>query len=91
MYEERNPADVLFLDDPLTITKRGESYVLTLSLPFARKEELELSTKNDELFLRVGPYRRTIMLPRVLTAREVTSARLVGSRIEVVFERGLQR
>jgi arsenite/tail-anchored protein-transporting ATPase len=88
LYAHQDPADVLFTDDPMTITKRGDAYVLSLRLPFARRDDLDLSQKADELFVRVGPYRRTIMLPRVLLAREVTSAHLAGDRVEVVFERG---
>ncbi len=87
IYERLEPADVLFQEDPMTITKRGSSYVLTLRLPFARKETLELSTKNDEMFVKVGPYRRTIMLPKVLMSRRLSSAQLLEDRLEVVFER----
>jgi len=61
--------------------------VLALKLPFATRDDLELSTKVDELFVKVGPYRRTIMLPRVLASRTITSAKLVGDRIEIVFDR----
>ena len=88
VYGTGDASAVLFDDDPMTIVKKGDSYVLSLRLPFAEKEELELSTKHDELFVKVGPYRRTIMLPKVLTARRVTSARLLEDRLEVVFERG---
>ena len=88
LYGERDPAGVLFSDDPLSIVKRGEDYVLTLKLSFARREDLDVSTKADELFVKVGPYRRTIMLPKVLAAREISSAKLVHDRLEVVFQKG---
>ena len=88
VYESLEPSEVLFRDDPMTITKRGTGYVLTLRLPFARKDSLELSTKNDEMFVKVGPYRRTIMLPKVLVSRRLSSAQLLEDRLEVVFERG---
>ena len=88
LYGARDPAAVLFSDDPLSIVKRGDDYVLTLKLSFARREDLEVSTKADELFIRVGPYRRTIMLPKVLAAREISSAKLVGDRLEIVFQKG---
>ena len=87
VYGDKEPSGVLFDDDPMSIVKRGDDYVMTLKLPFARKEALELSSKADELFVKVGPYRRTIMLPKVLTARTVTSAQLVDERLELVFER----
>ena len=87
IYGEQDAAGILHEGDPMAITKRGSTYVLTLQLPFAGKEELELSTKGDELFVKVGPYRRTIMLPKVLGLREITKAQLENERLEVVFDR----
>ena len=87
IYGDEDAARILHEEDPMSITKRGSAYVLTLRLPFAAKEELELSTKADELFVKVGPYRRTIMLPKVLGLREVASAQLENERLEVVFDR----
>jgi arsenite/tail-anchored protein-transporting ATPase len=87
LYGEADAAGVLFSDDPMTIARRSDGkYVMTLRLPFARKEDLDLARKDEELFVRVGSYRRTIMLPRVLSAREVGSARLSDDKVEVVFE-----
>jgi arsenite-transporting ATPase len=87
VYADADPSAVLFSDDPMAITKRGSDYVLTLRLPFAKKDSLELSAKADEMFVKVGPYRRTIMLPKVLASRSITSAQLLEDRLEVVFER----
>ena len=87
IYGALDAADVLFLDEPMSITKKGDAYTLSLRLPFTDKGELELATKSDELFVKVGSYRRTIMLPNVLLARSVTEANLKGERLEVLFER----
>ena len=88
LYGEKDPAGVLFTDDPMTIEPEGEGYVLSLRLPFARKEEVDLSTKGEELFVRVGPYRRTIVLPAVLASRNVASATMKDDRLQISFERG---
>ncbi|MBW3594842.1 MAG: ArsA family ATPase [Actinobacteria bacterium] len=87
IYSDDDPTAVLHEEDPMSISKHGSTYVLTLKLPFAAKDELELSTKADELFVKVGPYRRTIMLPKVLGSRRVSSAQLHDERLEVVFDR----
>jgi arsenite-transporting ATPase len=87
VYGDLDAAAVLYEDEPMTIARRDSGYVLALMLPFATRDDLELSTKVDELFVKVGPYRRTIMLPRVLASRTITSAKLVGDRIEIVFDR----
>ena len=61
--------------------------MLSLKLPFATRDEVELSVKGDELFVKVGPYRRTIMMPKVLTARELTSAQMREDRLDITFDR----
>ena len=89
LYGADDPARVLFEDDPMTISKAGDDYLLCLRLPFARKETLEVSTKGDELFVKVGPYRRTIMLPKVLSSRRLEAAKLREDRLEIKFVRGV--
>ena len=86
VYGDADPAAVLHSEDPMSIMKRGPDHVLTLNLPLTQKDDLDLSVKNDELFVRVGPYRRTIMLPKVLAARAIAAARLEDGRLEVTFE-----
>ena len=88
IYGESDPAAVLFDDDPLTIVREGDAYVLTLRLPFTSRDELDLSVKNDELFVKVGPYRRTIMLPRTLASRAIASAHMIDDRLRITFTRG---
>lgn len=88
VYEEVDAADVLFTDDPMSIVREGDDYVLGLKLPFASKDELELAVKNDELLLKAGPYRRTIMLPKSLANRTIDGAQLEDDRLRVTFTRG---
>jgi arsenite-transporting ATPase len=86
LYEGEDPSKILHTDQPMTIVKDGRAYVLTLKLPFTTKEALELSTKNDELFVRVGPYRRTIVLPKVLGNRSIAGAKMDADRLEIRFQ-----
>jgi arsenite/tail-anchored protein-transporting ATPase len=86
VYGDADPSAVLHTDDPMAIVKDGGDYVLTLKLPLTAREDLDLSAKHDELFIKVGPYRRTIMLPKVLTMRSLASARLEDGSLTVRFE-----
>ena len=74
-------------DDPMRVERAadGSSYVLSLTLPFADKDDLEVSRKHDELFVRVGPYRRALLLPDSLRRRTVTGARFEGDRLAITF------
>ena len=87
VYGEIDPSKMLHSGNPMTIEKRGSSYLMTLHLPFTGKEEVDLSAKGDELFLKVGSYRRTIMLPSVLATRVVASATLEDERLQILFDR----
>ena len=91
IYDDLDAADVLFTDDPLTIVRQDDDYVMTMKLPFASRDELELAVKNDELFLKVGPYRRTIMLPRSLASRSIDGAQLDEDRLRITFTKGSER
>jgi arsenite-transporting ATPase len=61
--------------------------VLSLRLPFTEKGELEVFRKADELFLRVGSYKRNLVLPHTLQRLEVKEASFVGDRLEIRFAR----
>ena len=85
LYGTLDAAAVLHLDDPLRVETRGEHYVLRLALPFADRDELELGRHDDELQIRVGPYRRSLILPDSLRKREVVGATLDGTDLAVTF------
>ena len=86
VYGGADPAAVLHDSDPLRIKKKGETYVLTQELPFADRDDLEVGRHGDELLVRIGPYRRAIVLPDSLRRRQVTSAKLRKGKLRVVFE-----
>jgi arsenite/tail-anchored protein-transporting ATPase len=86
IYGSNDPASVLFTESPLTITSSEGAYTMALRLPFTIREEIELSVKTDELFVKVGSYRRTIMLPKALAVRRIAGAQMFEDRLEIRFE-----
>jgi len=91
LYGNADPAGLLHHGEPLRIEKRGADYVLSLELPFADRDDLDLGRVEGELLVRVGPYRRGIVLPDSLKRREIEGARMVGDRLEVTFVEGGQQ
>ncbi|MEI7592733.1 MAG: ArsA family ATPase [Actinomycetes bacterium] len=85
VYRDDDPAAVLHDSDPLRIEMKGDTCVLTQELPFADHDDLELGRRGDELLVRVGPYRRAIVLPDSLRRREISSAKLRNGELRVVF------
>jgi arsenite-transporting ATPase len=86
VYGDMDAASRLHEGQPLRITRRGGRTSLSLELPFADRDDLDLGRRGDELLVRVGPYRRAITLPDSLRKRAVVDASLKQGRLKVTFE-----
>lgn len=62
----------------------GTKYVMHVPLGFADKNDMDFYRSRDEITLRVGPYRRNIVLPAVLHDLEL-EAKFVGQNLNVRF------
>ena len=87
VYGETDVTDILHVDEPIRVRKRGASYVLSMRLPFAGREDLDVHRRGDELYIKVGPYKRNLMLPQTLQRLTVRDASFQGERLEVLFSR----
>src|SRR5438093_6593743 len=77
VYGDRDATEILHRDEPMRIRKQGTSYVLSLRLPFTEKGELEVCRKADDLFLRVGTYKRNLVPPQTLQRLEAKEGTFV--------------
>jgi arsenite-transporting ATPase len=87
VYGELDAAEVLFHDDPIRVRKRGTGYVMTMRLPFAAREDLDIHRRGEELYVRVGSYKRNLILPQSLKRMIVREANFTGDHLEIVFGR----
>ncbi len=85
IFGDRDPAEIYYHSVPQRIQKKGDGYELLLHLPFVSKDEVELSVRDDELFVTVGPYKREISLPKSLRGRPTRGARLEEGMLRVMF------
>jgi arsenite-transporting ATPase len=68
------------------LARSGESFSLSLALPFTEPGEVELARLGDDrLALTVGADRRVLTLPSVLRRCEVDGAALRGDRLVISF------
>jgi len=91
VYGEADVMDVLHGDEPIRIRKRGPGYVLSMRLPFAERQDLDVHRKGDELYIKVGGYKRNLILPQTLQRLTVQEASFQGDRLEVLFAREPRR
>jgi arsenite-transporting ATPase len=86
VYGDLDASARLHEGQPLKISRRGGRTSLSLELPFAERDDLELGRRGEELLVRVGPYRRAITLPDSLRTRSIVDATLRDGRLKVTFE-----
>ncbi len=71
LYGDRNPSERLFDGVTHTFEKvedspDGTRYIMRVPLGFAEKGDVDMYRSRDEITLRVGPYRRNIILPAMV-------------------------
>jgi arsenite-transporting ATPase len=85
VYGDADATQVLHVDEPIRVRKQGRWYILSLQLPFTDREQLDIHRKAEELLVRVGSYKRTLVLPHALQRLEIREARFVEDRLEIRF------
>ena len=86
IYGDRNPLDRLFVGEPYSLDKTDGKYRLKIKLPFINKKDVNLNRVSDELIIRVGGFKRHVLLPRQVAASTSVSAKLDGADLSVEFE-----
>jgi arsenite/tail-anchored protein-transporting ATPase len=86
LYGDKNPAEIMFKGQTHQILQDVKgNYSLKVPLPFANKDDLDVYRSADELTLRVGPYRRNIVLPYALWNLEIGDAKFEEQSLNIRF------
>lgn len=85
IFGEENPAKVMFCHKIYSIAHEGEDTILSVLLPFAEKEELELYQEDGELVLGVKNEVRHFLLPAELRGKDIIRAKFEEGRIKIRF------
>ncbi len=85
LYGDMDPIDDFSATSPFRVEQEDGDLVLHLQVPFVERSELDVYRQGNELFIRLGPYRRSFLLPDTLQRRQVLGARLEGDSLTVRF------
>lgn len=87
LYGDADPApEVADAPDLLEVRRSADGFDLSLALPLATREDLDLTRTGDELAVTAGGHRRVLALPSALRRCTVAGASLTGGRLVVRFE-----
>ncbi len=85
LYGEDDPTERLSEGRPFRVEDDGDDVVLVVGMPFAEHDDLDVMRHDHELFVTVGQYRRSIVLPDSLKRRQVLRANLLDGELRVTF------
>lgn len=85
LYGDRDPTERLSPGTAFRVEAEGDQVALVLQVPFVERGAVDVMRREDELFVTVGPYRRSLVLPDSLRRRQVVRAQLVGGELRVSF------
>jgi arsenite-transporting ATPase len=85
LYGDRDPGAFFRAQPPLQFREEGGGTVLTIAVPRAPGDALDLRRRDQELIVTVGGWRRAITLPASLVGRSV-KARLAAGTLYIRFE-----
>ncbi len=85
IYGDRDPAEIFVREKPMKIYSEGDSIILAVKVPFAKKEDLKLLKRGEELTIVLNQWKRYVYLPQSLAYREVSRARLERGILKIYF------
>ena len=86
VFEDVEPLEVMFRGATHDIAKRNGGYEVTLNLPLAEKKNVDLSKNGAELFVKVGGYKRNILLPDSMARLVAAGASIEDGQLKVRLE-----
>jgi arsenite/tail-anchored protein-transporting ATPase len=88
IYGPADPLDRFVAEEPYRLIKQDGHYCLKLKLPFVVKEDIDLNMVSDELILRIGSYKRHILLPKQVASRTSVKAKIEEPYLNITFSGG---
>ena len=88
VFEGADPLGMHFRGATHEIKKNGDGYDVVLNLPLAAKSDIDLSKRGADLLVRVGVYKRNILLPDSLARFHAAGASIEEGRLRVRLRDG---
>ncbi|SHO42949.1 ArsA family ATPase [Anaerocolumna xylanovorans] len=79
--------DTKVITDRETFERNEKGYVLSVSLPYAKKEEVDLYQSYTDVVIKVDNFKRNIPLPNALRTYTITLAKLEEGILHIQFEK----
>jgi arsenite/tail-anchored protein-transporting ATPase len=83
VFDDEDPLRVFFQGAAHDIVKSNGGYEVVLNLPLVDKKSVDLSKKGTELLIRIGGYKRNVLLPDSMVSLRAAGAKIEGEKLRV--------
>jgi arsenite/tail-anchored protein-transporting ATPase len=87
VFDDEDPLRVFFRGAAHDIIKSNGGYEVVLNLPLVDKKSVDLSKKGTELLIRIGGYKRNVLLPDSMVSLRAAGAKIEGDKLRVRLAR----
>jgi arsenite-transporting ATPase len=85
IYGEQDPTEHFYTERPYEFSQKDGKLIIKIKLPFITKEEVELHRLPEEMVIRVGGFKRHILLPRYVSTYKDVTAKIDGTCLNIIF------
>jgi len=85
IYGEHDPTQHFYHGQPYEFQQRNGQFIIRIKLPFISKEAVEINRLPEEVVVRVGEFKKHILLPRHVSAYKDVKAKMDGSYLDIIF------
>lgn len=85
LFKDTDPGKVLAKQRLFELKKENSAYIFKLYIPFTDKQDIDLVKKGGELILKIENMTRRILLPDLISSKEIESAKYEAGSLELRF------
>jgi arsenite-transporting ATPase len=85
IYGEHDPTEHFYTERPYEFSQKDGKFFIKIKLPFITKEEVELNRLPEEMVIRVGGFKKHILLPRYVSTYKDVTAKIDGTCLNIIF------
>jgi arsenite-transporting ATPase len=86
IFDEEDPSQIYTKEKAMIIYRENGQDIISMKLPFSEKSEVELYKSSDVLIVKVGWYKRSVILPYSMVKKKTSKAEFKDGRLLVYFE-----
>jgi arsenite/tail-anchored protein-transporting ATPase len=83
VFGDEEPLSLFFRGATHEILKSNGEYEVVLNLPLVQKKSVDLSKKGAELLVKIGGYKRNVLLPDSMVRLKAAGAKVEGDKLRV--------